>query len=143
MSGGGLSKVGNGFGQGTGALLAKNATSGFSYGSKVCPILSECRDLGKGIAHGDFGKAALNAGILGVYAASVVPSSTSQVKVGVNSLYKRNLTIGASKMHFTVQTVQGGNAANDIRDNETTQEKGNAGKTIASEGQDEVLETCD
>jgi len=52
----------------TGRKMAEDAMSKLSAGSKIMPILSECRDIGEGISRGDYKKVALNAGILALTA---------------------------------------------------------------------------
>lgn len=34
--------------------MANNASANLNGASKMCPIVSECRDVGEGIAAGDF-----------------------------------------------------------------------------------------
>ena len=48
--------------------MAKNAMSNSDAGSKSTPIAAECRDVGEGIATGDFKKVAGGAAILGLCA---------------------------------------------------------------------------
>ena len=48
--------------------MAKNAMSNLDIGSKSTPIAAECRDVGEGIATGDFKKVAGNSAILGLCA---------------------------------------------------------------------------
>ena len=38
--------------------LAKNSASNIDLGSKTCPLVSECRDVGEGVVQGDFKKVA-------------------------------------------------------------------------------------
>jgi len=48
--------------------LTVNAADNFGEGSRGCPIISECKDVGHGIVQADYKKAALNAGILAMSA---------------------------------------------------------------------------
>ena len=43
-------------------------------GSRVCPLVTEFRDIADGLASGDFRKAAFNTGLVGLY---VVPLGNS------------------------------------------------------------------
>lgn len=48
--------------------MAKNAMSNLDQGSRATPIAAECRDVGEGIANGDFKKVAGSAAVLGLCA---------------------------------------------------------------------------
>lgn len=85
----GVGKVGVGLGRvtemaGAGpiAKLARDAASNLDAGSRACPIVGECRDVGAGILQGDFQKAALAGGVLALDAAAVHGAAG---KVGVAS----------------------------------------------------------
>ena len=75
-----MCKIGAGVGQGVAAgacailnqksakhKMAKLSVKSFKSGSKGCPILSECRDVGEGIFTGDIKRAAINSGFLVLY----------------------------------------------------------------------------
>lgn len=73
---------------GTMNKLAGNAAYGLEQGSSKCPILSECRAVGEGVAWGDFGKAALSGGLLAFYALPVGGAAASaEAKIGITSAY--------------------------------------------------------
>ena len=48
-------------------VLVRNAAANLGGGSKACPIVSECRDAGEGVAQGDLKSAAANAALLAFY----------------------------------------------------------------------------
>ena len=87
----GVSKVGAGLGRGVTemagagplAKLARDAASNLDAGSRACPIVGECRDVGAGILQGDFQKAALGGGALALNAAAVQGAVSG--KVGIAS----------------------------------------------------------
>ena len=67
--------------------MTENAASNLDEGSKACPVLSECRDLGQGIAERDFRKVVYNGGLLGFYAAQFAGAAEdSEPKRGVTSV---------------------------------------------------------
>ena len=47
--------------------LGSNSYHQLDFASKACPVASECRDFGEGIAQGDFNQAAAGAGMLAMY----------------------------------------------------------------------------
>ena len=64
--------------------LGQNLASNFNLGSK-CAIINECSELGSGSAQGDFKKAALNAGLLGMYSMGLQGApANSKLKIGIN-----------------------------------------------------------
>ena len=44
--------------------FASNASSNMTVGAKTCPAIAQCAGLQEGISQGDFGKTALNGGVL-------------------------------------------------------------------------------
>ena len=46
--------------------MMKNVGSNFAKGSGACPFVGEFKEVGEGIAKGDFGRVALNGGVLGL-----------------------------------------------------------------------------
>ena len=48
--------------------LTKNMTQNFDLGSKLCPIVSECRDFTEGIKFGDHKMAIYSGALIGAYA---------------------------------------------------------------------------
>ena len=47
--------------------IKNNASTNLDHGSKMCPILSECRETIDGMVQGDLKQAAANAGLLMLY----------------------------------------------------------------------------
>jgi len=64
--------------------IAKSASASFDMGSKTCPLISECRDFGHGIAQGDLSKTALNAGLLATYVVSLGAGAGNVKTVGMS-----------------------------------------------------------
>ena len=80
----GVAKVGSGLGQGAGGIagqkgvihrLGTGAAAHLDAGSRRCPVASELRGVGEGLAQGDLNKTAFNAGVLALTAASCGGSS--------------------------------------------------------------------
>ena len=61
-----------------------NVTQNLNSGSKATPIVRECRNVTEGIEQGDFSKAAVDAGVVGVTAQLAGVSGT--VKTGATKL---------------------------------------------------------
>ena len=65
--------------------MGRNTALSLDKGSKTCPIISECRNLGEGVTLGDSNQFALNAGLLAVYALPVGSAfAPAEVKVAMN-----------------------------------------------------------
>jgi len=58
------------------------AAHNLNIGSKVCPIVSQCRDVAQGLVSGDFNKVALNSSVL---ALSAISSGSSSKVVGLQT----------------------------------------------------------
>ena len=77
------------------------------HGSMSCTIVKECRNIAEGIAQGDFGKVALNTGILSLAA---LPGSggptklSSNAKVSVSSFIKAS-TFSTAAAAATEETI--------------------------------------
>ena len=54
-------------------------------GSKGCPIVSECRNVAQGIAQGDYKNAALNGGLLSLYAVAGGVQTGGNAKISMGS----------------------------------------------------------
>merc|ERR1712228_264045 len=59
--------------------FSNNATNNLNLGSKATPIVHECRNISEGIVNGDFAKATVNAGTLGMTATIAGTSGGAKV----------------------------------------------------------------
>ena len=75
-------------------------------GSKACPVVSQCRDVGQGIVQGAFGSSALNAGVLtcggfacgkGIYGVGKISSSCSSLRFSSAQVIKGGTFLGVTK----------------------------------------------
>merc|ERR1712232_656016 len=62
--------------------LAANGSRNLDIGSKSTAIISECRDISKGMTNGDFKRVAVNAGILGLSALPGAGGKMAQTGAG-------------------------------------------------------------
>jgi len=69
--------------------LENNASSNLDVAQKACPIVGECRDVGEGIALGDFTKGAFNAGVLALYSIRGGVAVNTEVKVAMKTTSKK------------------------------------------------------
>ncbi len=68
----GVSKVGAGLGKGVSEMagagsltkMARNSASNLEVGSRACPVIGECRDVGAGILVGRFPASCFAGGVL-------------------------------------------------------------------------------
>ena len=51
--------------------LGRSVQASFGAGVKICPVLSECREMGRGLVYGDLNKAVRTGGLLAFYALPV------------------------------------------------------------------------
>ena len=87
--------------------LSKNVATNLHHGAQRCAAVRECRDVGDGIAQGDFKQVTLNAALLSSYLVPLAGApSTSGIKVGINSAAKQGLVAqvaALSTMHSTLK----------------------------------------